>query len=57
MEEKKEIAKKIVALLENVSARDWEKIKKIIDSRYEFIKFESNFTCDKVTLNRIDSWY
>lgn len=55
--DKKKIAKEIVKLLENVNARDWEKIKHFIDSRYDLIKEESNFSCDKVTLNRIESWF
>lgn len=55
--ERKDIAKQIVNLIENVNVRDWEKIKQIIDSRYAMIQNESNFSCDKVTLNRIDSWF
>ena len=55
--EKKEVAKEIVKLLENVKAGDWEKIKQIIDSRYSLIKNQSNFSADKVTLNRIESWF
>lgn len=56
IQEKKELAKKIIALLENVNVRDWEKIRNTIDFRYEMIKMQSNFTCDKVTLNRIEQW-
>ena len=55
--DKKQVAKEIIKLLENVNVRDWEKIKQIIDSRYSFIKDKSNFSCDKVTLNKIESWF
>lgn len=55
--DKNEIAKKIVDLLENVELRDWEKIKYIVDARYLMINQKSNFSCDKVTLNRLESWF
>lgn len=55
--DKKEIAKKIVDLLENVELRDWETIRDLIDTRYLMINQKSNFSCDKVTLNRLESWF
>lgn len=55
--DKNEIAKKIVDLLENVELRDWEKIKNIVDARYLMINQKSNFSCDKVTLNRLKSLF
>lgn len=50
-------AKSIIVLLEDVNVRDWEKIRQIIDDRYKVIKNQSNFSIDKVTLNRIESWF
>ena len=55
--DKKKVAKEIIELLENVNVRDWEKIKQIIDSRYDFIKDKSNFSVDEVTLKKIENWF
>lgn len=50
-------AKEIVKILENISYRDWNKIKNIIDDNFSRINNKSNFKCDEVTQNRIDDWF
>jgi len=54
---KHDIAKKITDLLEGVTYHDWKKISHIIETRYAMIQEESNFSCDKVTLTRINNWF
>ena len=55
--DKKTTAQAIIVLLEDLNIKEWEKIKQIIDDRYTAIKIKSNFSIDKVTLNRIESWF
>ena len=55
--DKKTTAQAIIVLLEDLNIKEWEKIKQIIDDRYTAIKNKSNFSIDKVTLNRIESWF
>lgn len=55
--DKKATAQAIIVLLEELNIKEWEKIKQIIDDRCTAIKNESNFSIDKVTLNRIESWF
>lgn len=55
----KEVAFEIVKLLENnnINFMDWEKIKSFIDDTFIRINSKSNFASDKVTVNRINSWF
>lgn len=55
--DKKEKAKQIINLLEDVTMQDWSKIRDLIDARFYMINQKSNFSCDKVTLNRIENWF
>lgn len=56
---KKEVAQKIIDLLENnnITLEDWEKVKFFIDDTFVRINSKSNFVSDKVTKNRISSWF
>lgn len=54
--DKTDIAKKIVKNLEGVTKHDWEQIRKLIDSRYDDITSQSDFTADEITLKRISNW-
>lgn len=55
--DKKSKAKEVMKVLENVSYRDWNKIRNFIDDNFLRINNESNFKYDEVTQNRIDSWF
>ena len=55
--DKKSKAKEVMKVLENVNYRDWNKIKNFIDDNFSRINNESNFKCDEVIQNRIDSWF